>query len=108
MFDRNLNPGGYIELADKCFPLLSDDGSMVPTSALHRWSDFSIDGCDTMGRSLTVASLYKKYLEEAGFVNVVETRYKWPTNTWPKDQKFKQLGMRHSFPVVLSNVVEAN
>jgi len=92
MFDRNLNPGGYIELADKCFPMLSDDGSMKPDSALQQWSNFSVDGLDQVGRSLTAASLYKQHLEEAGFINVVETRYKWPTNTWPKDPKFKQLG----------------
>ena len=93
-FDRNLNSGGYIELADKCFPMLSDDGSMLPTSALQQWSNFSVEGLDQVGRSLTAASLYKKHLEEAGFINVVETRYKWPTNTWPKDPKFKQLGER--------------
>jgi hypothetical protein len=93
IFYRNLNPGGYIELADKCFPLLSDDGSMAPTSALHQWSEFTIEGTNKMGRPITAANLYKKQLEEAGFINVVETRYKWPTNTWPKDPKFKQLGM---------------
>jgi hypothetical protein len=94
MLDRNLNPGGYIELADKCFPMLSDDGSLVPTSALYQWSNFSIEGTQKMGRAITAASEYKKQLEEAGFINVVETRYKWPTNTWPKDPKFKQLGMK--------------
>lgn len=94
MARRNLVPGGYVELADKCFPLLSDDGSLLPSSPLQHWSDFSIEGTNKMGRSITAASLYKKQLEEAGFINVVEKRYKWPTNPWPKDPKFKQLGMK--------------
>ncbi len=31
-------------------------------------------------------------MEEVGFVDVVETVYKWPQNRWPKDKKFKELG----------------
>jgi len=31
-------------------------------------------------------------MEEAGFVDVVETEYKWPTNRWPEDQHLKELG----------------
>jgi hypothetical protein len=29
----------------------------------------------------------------AGFTNVVETKYFWPLNKWPKDKKLKELGM---------------
>jgi hypothetical protein len=95
MFDRNLNPGGYIELADKCLPFLSDDDSLPPNSALHWWSKYSIEGTEKVGCSITAAKDFKKQLEEAGFINVVEKRYQWPTNTWPKDKKLKQLGMEH-------------
>jgi hypothetical protein len=28
----------------------------------------------------------------AGFENVVEVVWKWPTNRWPKDRKMKELG----------------
>jgi hypothetical protein len=35
---------------------------------------------------------YKAQMEVAGFVNVTETIYKWPSNRWPKDRKFKELG----------------
>lgn len=31
-------------------------------------------------------------MEKEGFVDVFETVYKWPTNKWPKDKKFKELG----------------
>jgi hypothetical protein len=94
ILDRNLTPGGYIELADKCFPMMSDDGSLLPTSPLHQWSDFTIEGTTKVGRSIGAAVDFKKQLQEAGFINVIETRYKWPTNTWPKDSKFKQLGTK--------------
>jgi hypothetical protein len=32
-------------------------------------------------------------MEAVGFVNTVEKIYKWPSNGWPKDKKFKELGM---------------
>lgn len=73
--------------------MLSDDSSLLPTSALQQWSDFTIEGTTKVGRSISAAVNFKKQLEEAGFINVIETRYKWPTNTWPKNKKYKQLGM---------------
>jgi hypothetical protein len=29
---------------------------------------------------------------DAGFVNVVETKYIWPSNRWPKDKNLKEIG----------------
>jgi hypothetical protein len=31
-------------------------------------------------------------MEEAGFVDVVEVQFKWPTNKWPEDAHLKELG----------------
>jgi hypothetical protein len=45
-----------------------------------------------MRGSSDAATRYKAQLEEAGFVNVNETIYKWPSNRWPKDKKYKELG----------------
>jgi hypothetical protein len=45
-----------------------------------------------MRGSSDAAKRYKAQLEAAGFVNVNETIYRWPTNRWPKDKKFKELG----------------
>jgi hypothetical protein len=36
---------------------------------------------------------YKDILAERGFSNVKEDIYKWPSNTWPRDPKFKEIGM---------------
>ena len=36
-------------------------------------------------------------LIEAGFDDVVEVRYKWPQNRWPKDKKLKELGELHCY-----------
>jgi len=51
-----------------------------------------LEASNKLGRPVDSAKGYKSQLEEAGFTNVVETKYKWPQNRWPKDPKFKELG----------------
>ena len=51
-----------------------------------------VDGCAKLGRSAQSAFYYKEQMKAAGFLNVTETKYKWPSNRWPKDRKFKELG----------------
>lgn len=31
-------------------------------------------------------------MTEVGFIDIVENRFKWPTNRWPKDERYKELG----------------
>ncbi|KAF8855637.1 S-adenosyl-L-methionine-dependent methyltransferase [Acephala macrosclerotiorum] len=88
-----LTPGGYIELADACFPILTDDQTLPTDSALLKWSRLILEAGEKIGRPTNSAASYKLQLENAGFVNVVEFRYKWPLNRWPKDAKSKELGM---------------
>lgn len=45
------------------------------------------------GRPINSSKFYKSQLETAGFSNVVEVIYMWPQNRYPKDAKFKELGM---------------
>lgn len=46
------------------------------------------------GSSLDTALLYEQQLADAGFINVHVMQDKWPLNRWPKNQKYKQLGMK--------------
>ena len=50
------------------------------------------EAASKMRGSSDAATRYKSQLEEAGFINVQEIIYKWPTNRWPKDKKYKELG----------------
>ena len=45
-----------------------------------------------MKRDPSWAERYKEWAVAAGFENVVELRYKWPQNPWPKDPALKELG----------------
>jgi hypothetical protein len=89
---RHLNPGGYIEMADICFPVQCDDESMPKDSTLRNWADLLLAGTIKIGRPINSAKDYKQQLEKAGFTNVVEQKFIWPQNRWPRDRKMKELG----------------
>jgi SAM-dependent methyltransferase len=88
----NLNPGGWLEVAD-IYPITSDDGTLKEDSSLHKWVYQLLEGTKMIGRPFNGANQYKEQMEAAGFTDVVQVIYKWPQNKWPKDKKFKELGM---------------
>lgn len=45
-----------------------------------------------MGKEIMVFEKMKCQIEEAGFVDVEERKYKWPIGTWPKDPRMKEIG----------------
>ncbi|KAM0271171.1 hypothetical protein ACHAQH_009155 [Verticillium albo-atrum] len=89
---ENLTPGGWFEIADIC-PITSDDGTLTEDSATYSWVSQLLEGTKKIGRPFDGAFDYKKQLEAAGFKNVQQMVFKWPQNTWPKDAKYKELGM---------------
>ncbi|RDW69194.1 S-adenosyl-L-methionine-dependent methyltransferase-6 [Coleophoma cylindrospora] len=90
---ENITPGGYLEMVDICFPIQMNDGAFPEDSALRKWSDLFSEACTKLGRPANSAALYKEQFEAAGFTNVVEKKFIWPQNQWPKDKKMKELGM---------------
>ena len=45
-----------------------------------------VEACKRVGRSATDGQRYKEHMIASGFANVVETKYMWPSNQWPKDK----------------------
>ena len=86
-----LLPGGWLELADYVLPCRSNDGTYEGTS-LQLWCDTMIQGANVLNRPVDCALGYRKWIEEAGFTNIEERMFAWPTNTWPKNRKLKELG----------------
>ena len=53
---------------------------------------------EVFGKTLRVQEFMKDLITQAGFVDVEETRYKWPIGAWSNDQRLKDLGnwnMKH-------------
>ncbi|KAL2214479.1 S-adenosyl-L-methionine-dependent methyltransferase [Sarocladium strictum] len=89
----NLEPGGHAEFMDIIYPFFSDDNTLKPDHAMHKWAVLLEEGFAANGHSMRTALSYKEWLTDAGFVDVTVVKEKWPTNSWPKDPKYKQVGM---------------
>lgn len=50
-------------------------------------------GAAALGRPFIEGKSHEKRLEDQGFTNVTLKTFKWPTNTWPKDPRYKEIGL---------------
>lgn len=92
---KHLKPGGYIEQAEYAAKWTCDDGTVSKESPIGRCESLSHDSYAKLNRpegDLNIYETMARRLREAGFVDVVETKYKWPVGTWPKDKGMKELG----------------
>ncbi|OTA67099.1 S-adenosyl-L-methionine-dependent methyltransferase [Hypoxylon sp. EC38] len=84
----NLAPGGIMEFQDALFPM-NYIGEPPTESALYRWNNMMLEGVTRLGRSWSNVQHYHRYFEDAGFVDIVEKRFYWPTSPWAKGRYFK-------------------
>ncbi|KAK1654893.1 S-adenosyl-L-methionine-dependent methyltransferase [Colletotrichum phormii] len=71
---------------------LSDDGTLKDDSALMQSVRLWESAAEIFGRPFEDTRRLKDFMEEVGFEDVHILKYKWPTNTWPKDPHYKDLG----------------
>jgi len=88
----SLKPGGYMEMQDVLFDYLSIDDTHVG-SCIKAWNSKLHEGARRIGRDWRCTKDYARWMQEAGFEGVVERRFAWPSNTWPKGRKQKLLGL---------------
>ncbi|KAK1498233.1 TAM domain methyltransferase [Colletotrichum tamarilloi] len=89
----NLSPGGYLELIEFDAVPTSDDGTLKPDSAITKSATLLFDAAAIIGQPFEDISRMKDVLIETGFEDVHKQLYKWPTNSWPKNPKYKELGI---------------
>lgn len=89
----HLQPGGWFEQLEMSVVPKSDDGTVEPGSIFDKWGKISVELGDKFGKSLRTADEAKAGIEAAGFINVVEHRWKLPIGGWPADKRFKELGL---------------
>ena len=70
-----------------------DDDSFPADSSLKKWCALVKEEAEQVHHPGNSAEMYKSQFEAAGFTNVVEVQYKWPSNRWPKDKNAKELGV---------------
>jgi len=88
----SLTPGGYFEMQDMIWPFQYIDDP--PTeSALYKWMQAIDEGAAKLGRPWNNVPHYKRWFEELGFENVVEKKYFFPCNPWPKGKFYKEMSV---------------
>ena len=88
---NSLAPGGYLELQDMILPMRAIDDTLNDT-VIHDWTVRTMEAAEKLGTSWKNSTNYVRYFEEAGFVDVTEKHFQWPSNTWPKRLRMKTLG----------------
>ncbi|KAI3556244.1 hypothetical protein CABS02_03527 [Colletotrichum abscissum] len=91
-----LEPGGWVEVQEIDLYPASDDGTLRPDSALQTWANLLAEASVILGRPFPDVASLKQVMMEAGFVDVQMTRTKWPINPWPRDYKWKEIGIWNS------------
>ncbi|GKU07475.1 methyltransferase [Fusarium langsethiae] len=88
---NNLVPGGFVELLEVDLFAKSDDDTLNEDHNLSKLIHLLDEASTRIGRPFQ-DNKNKEILRDAGFVDVIETVFKWPSNAWPKDKKHKELG----------------
>ncbi|KXT06230.1 hypothetical protein AC579_2611 [Pseudocercospora musae] len=87
-----LKPGGSMQIVEIEFQLYCDDGTLAPDSALLKWCSLMYEAFAKIRAVVPTAENYKEWLEDAGYENVHLEIIKRPSNDWPKDPKWKEIG----------------
>ncbi|KAH7166538.1 S-adenosyl-L-methionine-dependent methyltransferase [Dactylonectria macrodidyma] len=92
---RVCKPGGWVESHEAAAMMESDDGTVADTSALHEWGRFFIEGGKKLGQPFTILEndMQRKYMEEAGFVDITVENRKIPVGGWPSDKRMREIGI---------------
>ncbi|KAF5577526.1 methyltransferase [Fusarium pseudocircinatum] len=88
----NLVPGGYVELLEIDLFAHSDDNTLTEDHHLSKLIHLLDEASTKIGRPFQDNKKNKDILRDAGFVDIVETVFKWPTNRWPLDKRYKEIG----------------
>lgn len=88
----NLNPGGWLELAEGQFELRTDDNSMPDDYPPKVAFEMMAEGLKKSGRIDPTREIMIKFFEDKGFTNVHAKTFKVPIAPWPKNPALKQAG----------------
>jgi SAM-dependent methyltransferase len=89
---HTLKPGGYMEVIEHSVTPISDDGTVGPESFYALWGNTVTEMGERRGKSFDIWRESRGRMEKAGFVECVESTFRWPMNGWSKDPKLRELG----------------
>ncbi|KAK0663248.1 Secondary metabolism regulator LAE1 [Lasiodiplodia hormozganensis] len=90
---RHLKPGGWMECQEIDHMPMSNDGTLADDDAMLKYWQMVTDGLSNVGVPFRSAPILKRYMEEAGFVNVTERIFYTPIGPWPKNRHLREVGL---------------
>jgi ubiquinone/menaquinone biosynthesis C-methylase UbiE len=92
---RCLKPGGWFEHVDYSIDTKCDDDSFPEWSPWIKWYEIFAGAGDKMGQTFRLLENdnMKNWLKEGGFENRDHYDWKLPMSGWPKDPKWKEVGL---------------
>ncbi|KAK7423261.1 hypothetical protein QQZ08_009157 [Neonectria magnoliae] len=92
---QHLKPGSWFEDHEMGVKLQSDHVQFPEDHVFNELSSLVYEAGEKTGRTFRICEGHtmKEYMEEAGFVDVVEKKFKAPLHVWPKDPKLQQAGL---------------
>jgi hypothetical protein len=88
---RALKGGGWFEIKEFVLELRCDDGTLKGT-ALLEWGNAIMEAFKEVNIAVDRPHEYGRWMKEAGFLDIKETSYLVPLNTWHEDSKLKEVG----------------
>jgi hypothetical protein len=88
---RHTKPGGLIEELE--FDIATKSDNVGPDHVYVQWNNLFAECGEKMGRTFKVAAQMKQQIIDAGFVDVVEKKWKVPIGGWSSDPKLKRIGL---------------
>jgi hypothetical protein len=86
-----MKPDGYLQQIEVEIKPRCDDGTLTTPNVFQKWADL-VEDLNEVGHNFSVTGKMKPQLAEAGFVDIVEHRYKLPVGPWSSDPMYQDLG----------------
>ncbi|KKY24888.1 putative methyltransferase domain-containing protein [Diplodia seriata] len=90
---RHLKPGAWMECQEIDHMPMCHDGTLADDDAMLRYWQMVTDGLSNVGVPFRTAPHIRRYMEEAGFVNVTERVFYTPIGPWPKNKHLREVGL---------------
>jgi hypothetical protein len=103
--NRNLKPGGWIELQEFGGYALCDDGTMPDSYPLNACFALIRSAMAALGSDYLIANKLRTHLTQAGFTDIQCRVIKTPIGTWPRDPTLALIG--NFFKQVLLDLLPA-
>ena len=84
--------GGWIEHVDVEMDMRCDHGSLPADSLLAKWREEMGSITEKSGNTILVTDLMRQGIENAGFVNIHEKKFKFPLGDWPRHPIYQEAG----------------